>query len=44
MNARTPTILHDVCGPVPLRERMSRPEAALAIATGDTARGMAGSG
>jgi hypothetical protein len=26
-----------VCGPVPLRERMARPEAALAIATGDTA-------
>jgi hypothetical protein len=26
-----------VCGPVPLRERVSRPEAALAIATGDTA-------
>jgi hypothetical protein len=24
-----------VCGPVPLRERMARPEAALAIATGD---------
>jgi hypothetical protein len=28
-----------VCGPIPLRERMARPEAALAIATGDpTAR------
>jgi hypothetical protein len=26
-----------VCGPVPLRERMARPEAALAIATGDAA-------
>ena len=26
-----------VCGPVPLRERMARPEAALAIATGDPA-------
>jgi hypothetical protein len=26
-----------VCGPVPLRERVSRPEAALAIATGDAA-------
>jgi hypothetical protein len=26
-----------VCGPIPLRERMARPEAALAIATGDTA-------
>jgi hypothetical protein len=24
-----------VCGPVPLRERMSHPEAALAVATGD---------
>ena len=24
-----------VCGPVPLRERMTMPEAALAIATGD---------
>ncbi len=28
-----------VCGPIPLTERMARPEAALAIATGDeTAR------
>jgi pimeloyl-ACP methyl ester carboxylesterase len=26
-----------VCGPIPLRERMARPEAALAIATGDAA-------
>ena len=26
-----------VCGPIPLRERMACPEAALAIATGDTA-------
>ena len=26
-----------VCGPVPLRERMAQPEAALAIATGDAA-------
>jgi hypothetical protein len=26
-----------VCGPIPLRERMTRPEAALAIATGDAA-------
>jgi hypothetical protein len=26
-----------VCGPIPLAERMARPEAALAIATGDTA-------
>jgi len=26
-----------VCGPIPLRERMARPEAALAIATGDPA-------
>ena len=26
-----------VCGPVPLSERMARPEAALAIATGDAA-------
>jgi hypothetical protein len=26
-----------VCGPIPLSERMARPEAALAIATGDTA-------
>jgi hypothetical protein len=26
-----------VCGPVPLRERMAEPEAALAIATGDAA-------
>jgi hypothetical protein len=26
-----------VCGPVPLHERMARPEAALAVATGDTA-------
>ena len=26
-----------VCGPVPLRERISLPEAALAIATGDSA-------
>ncbi|SDT55597.1 hypothetical protein [Bradyrhizobium canariense] len=26
-----------VCGPVPLRERMARPEAALAVATGDDA-------
>ena len=25
------------CGPVPLRERMARPEAAVAIATGDAA-------
>jgi hypothetical protein len=25
------------CGPVPLRERMARPEAVLAIATGDAA-------
>jgi hypothetical protein len=24
-----------VCGPIPLSERMARPEAALAIATGD---------
>src|SRR6202047_2119022 len=31
-----------VCGPIPLSERMARPEAALAIATGDaTARGWA---
>jgi hypothetical protein len=28
-----------VCGPIPLRQRMARPEAALAFATGDaTAR------
>jgi hypothetical protein len=26
-----------VCGPIPLSERMARPEAALAIATGDAA-------
>jgi hypothetical protein len=26
-----------VCGPMPLRERISQPDAALAIATGDTA-------
>src|SRR5665647_1004730 len=26
-----------VCGPIPLRERMARPEAALAVATGDAA-------
>ena len=26
-----------VCGPMPLRERISRPDAALAIATGDAA-------
>ena len=26
-----------VCGPVPLRERMARPDAAIAIATGDAA-------
>jgi hypothetical protein len=26
-----------VCGPVPLRERMARPEAALAVAIGDAA-------
>jgi hypothetical protein len=26
-----------VCGPIPLSERMARPEAALAIATGDVA-------
>jgi hypothetical protein len=26
-----------VCGPIPLRERMARPEAALVIATGDDA-------
>jgi len=26
-----------VCGPIPLPERMARPDAALVIATGDTA-------
>jgi len=26
-----------VCGPVPLHERMARPDAALAVATGDAA-------
>jgi hypothetical protein len=26
-----------VCGPIPLRERMAHPEAALAVATGDAA-------